>query len=214
MNLKTDFIEFLIAHKALQFGDFTLKSLRKSPYFFNLGVFNSGESLYKLGEFYAKALDDSKFECEVLFGPAYKGIALAAATSIAIYKKEGKDMPFAFNRKEAKDHGDGGEIVGSSMRNKKVIMLDDVITAGITVRETFQLLKNFSATFSGIIIAFDRQEKGINPTKSAIQETEEQLGVQVWSILKLEDLIEYLKQKKGEEHIIKEIELYQEKYGC
>ncbi len=212
MTMKSDFIEFLLQHQALKFGNFTLKSGRQSPFFFNLGVFSSGSSLTKLGEFYAQTLLQSQLEYEVLFGPAYKGISLATATSIALYQQNQLDVPFAFNRKEAKDHGDGGLIVGRSLQNKKVIMLDDVITAGTTVRETIRLLKEFSASFSGIIIAFDRQERGEGKL-TATQEVQEQYGIPVASILKLNDVIEYLESQQKFKAELAAIKAYQEQFG-
>src|SRR3989338_8575751 len=168
-DLQTQFIEFLIENNALKFGEFKLKSGRMSPYFFNLGVFHSGKSLAKLGGFYAETLLKSRMHCDVLFGPAYKGIPLATATSIILFEKFNKNIPYCFNRKEKKDHGDGGDFVGAKLEGN-VVMLDDVITAGTTVRETVSLLANTQATLSGIIIAFDRQERGEGKL-SAVQET-------------------------------------------
>ncbi len=209
---KEDFIEFLIKHQALKLGHFTLKSGRESPYFFNLGVFNSGASLAKLGEFYAAAIMETQLEYELLFGPAYKGIVLAATTSIALYQHHLLDIPYAFNRKETKDHGDGGQMVGSSLQNRKILMLDDVITAGTTVHETLNLLKHFSATLRGIVIAFDRQERG-EGTLSATEEVSARYGIPIVSLLKLEDVIAYLRKKPAWDAHLRKIEDYVKDYG-
>jgi orotate phosphoribosyltransferase len=193
-SLQNQFIEFLIHHNALQFGEFTLKSGRKSPYFFNLGVFNTGKSLARLGEFYAETFLQSRMPCDILFGPAYKGIPLVACTSIALAEKFNKNLPYCFNRKEAKDHGDAGSFVGAALKGN-VVMLDDVITAGTTVRETVSLLENTEATLAGIIIAFDRQERG-EGTVSAVQEVVKKYNVPVQSIVTLTDVLLYLQENK------------------
>lgn len=187
------FIKFLLDNNALKFGEFTLKSGRLSPYFFNLGVFNSGKSLQTLGEFYAQALLDAGFNYDVLFGPAYKGIPLVSATSIALYNKHQRDVPYCFNRKVAKSYGDGGDLVGAPLSGN-VVMFDDVITAGTTVRETIDLVKQHNATLSGIVIAFDRQERGTGKL-SAVNEVQQQLEIPVKSILTLSDILQYLENK-------------------
>lgn len=206
------FIEFLLKNQALKFGDYTLKSGRQSPYFFNLGLFNTGESLTQLGKFYAAALLEAKWEYEVLFGPAYKGIPLVATTCVALYEDHQVNAPFAFNRKEVKDHGESGQIVGTSLQNKKVVMLDDVITAGTTVRETLALLKEFSAQLNGILIAFDRQERG-EGALTATQEVGQHYGIPIISILKLSDIIVYLSKHTEFSEELARIKAYQEQYG-
>ena len=209
-NLQNQFIEFLIENNALKFGEFTLKSGRKSPYFFNLGVFNTGKSLAKLGEFYAETFLQSRMPCDVLFGPAYKGIPLVASTSIILSEKFNKNMPYCFNRKEAKDHGDTGNFVGAELKGNAV-MLDDVITAGTTVRETVSLLKNTEAKLAGIVIAFDRQERGEGKL-SAVQEVVKNYNVPVQSIVTLTDVIQYLQSQKMMAQVMA-IEDYRKQYG-
>ncbi|PHQ78213.1 MAG: orotate phosphoribosyltransferase [Coxiella sp. (in: Bacteria)] len=189
----TAFIDFLLKNNALKFGEFTLKSGRISPYFFNLGVFNTGESLHQLGQFYAQALIDSGFDYDVLFGPAYKGIPLVSTTAISLYNDHQANTPYCFNRKEKKDHGDGGDLVGAKLSGN-VVMFDDVITAGTTVRETIELVKQHDATLSGIVIAFDRQERGTG-TLSAVNEVVNTYGIPVKSILTLTDVLQYLDGK-------------------
>lgn len=208
----TAFIEFLLENHALKFGTFTLKSGRISPYFFNLGVFNSGKSLEILGTFYAKTLLDAGFDYEVLFGPAYKGIPLVATTSIALFNHHRIDASYCFNRKEAKNHGDGGTLVGAPLQGN-VIMFDDVITAGTTVKETLQLMDQHDATLNGIVIAFDREERGTG-TLSAVQEITEKTGVQIQSILKLSDVLTYLQDKPAYAETFEAIQAYQAEWGC
>jgi orotate phosphoribosyltransferase len=209
-TLQHQFIEFLIENNALAFGEFTLKSGRISPYFFNSGLFNTGKSLAKLGEFYAETFLQSRMPCDVLFGPAYKGIPLVAATAMALSEKFNKNLPFCFNRKEAKDHGDAGHFIGAPLIGN-VVMFDDVITAGTTVRETLSLLQNTHATLSGIIIAFDRQERGENQL-SAVQDVVKKHHIPVQSIITLTDVIQYLQSKKMHAQL-ELIEKYQRKYG-
>lgn len=206
------FIEFLLDNHALKFGEFTLKSGRISPYFFNLGVFNSGKSLETLGTFYAEALLDAGFDYDVLFGPAYKGIPLVATTSIALFNHHQIDANYCFNRKEAKDHGDGGTLVGAPLQGN-VIMFDDVITAGTTVRETLALMDQHDAKLNGIVIAFDREERGTG-TMSAVQEITEKTGVPIQSILKLSDVLTYLQDKPAYAETFKAIQAYQAEWGC
>lgn len=193
MSHTTQFIEFLLKHNALKFGNFTLKSGRKSPYFFNLGVFNTGKSLQQLGYFYAQALINSGFSYDVLFGPAYKGIPLVSSTAIALYQEYHLDVPYCFNRKEAKDHGEGGTLVGAPMQGN-IVLFDDVITAGTTIREAIQIIKQHKATFSGIILAFDRQEKGTGPC-SALEEITSTYNIPIKSILTITDVLTYLEDK-------------------
>ena len=208
---KAAFIEFLLKHQALKFGSFTLKSGRQSPYFFNLGVFQSGASLQRLGQFFAMTLEQSGLAYDMLFGPAYKGIPLAVATAIALFQDYQKDVPYCFNRKVVKSYGDGGDLVGAPLAGR-VVMLDDVITAGTTVRETVALMKQYKAEFSGIVIAFDRQERGLGE-QSAVQEVVDQYQIAVQSILCLQDLIEYLSQRPEYKTQLTTIYAYQQQYG-
>jgi len=206
-----EFIDFAINAGVLRFGDFTLKSGRTSPYFFNAGLFNTGEHLARLGRFYAQAITDCKTGFDVLFGPAYKGIPLAAATSIALADHHQLNIPWCFNRKEAKDHGEGGNLVGAGL-NGRVLIIDDVITAGTAIREAVEIIQNAGATTGGVVIALDRQERG-QGTTSAIQEVEDSLKIRVTSIIKLEHLLEYLQDRPGHERDVAKIQAYREQYG-
>ncbi len=210
-DYQNDFIEFAIQAGVLRFGEFTLKSGRTSPYFFNAGLFNTGEHLAKLGRCYAQAIVDSGIDFDVLFGPAYKGIPLAAAASIALAEQHGKNIPWCFNRKEAKDHGEGGNLVGSPL-NGRILVIDDVITAGTAIRESVDIIKSAGAELVGVVIALDRQERG-QGERSAIQEIEENLGIKVASIVKLEHLLEYLKMHSGHEDAVAMIQSYRDQYG-
>jgi len=205
-----DFVDFMLEIGALKFGEFTLKSGRVSPYFFNAGAFNTGEHLSKLGKFYAQAIQVSELEFDVLFGPAYKGIPLATATAMALNDSFGINVPYSFNRKEAKTHGEGGDIVGHALENE-VLIIDDVITAGTAIREAMDIIDANGATAKGVIVAVDRQEKG-KGDKSAIQEVEENFGITVLSIINLGHLIDYLKQG-DDEALIERIEAYRNQYG-
>jgi orotate phosphoribosyltransferase len=205
-----DFVDFMLEIGALKFGEFTLKSGRVSPYFFNAGAFNTGEHLSKLGKFYAQAIQVSELEFDVLFGPAYKGIPLATATAMALNDSFGINVPYSFNRKEAKTHGEGGDIVGHALE-KEVLIIDDVITAGTAIREAMDIIDANGATAKGVIVAVDRQEKG-KGDKSAIQEVEENFGITVLSIINLGHLIDYLKQG-DDEALIERIEAYRNQYG-
>jgi orotate phosphoribosyltransferase len=209
IDYKRDFIAYALQCGVLKFGQFLLKSGRTSPYFFNTGLFNTGAQLGKLGQFYARALTQSDLKPDVLYGPAYKGIPLVSATAIAYAQLTARDIPFAFNRKEAKDHGEGGRLVGAAL-NGKVIIIDDVITAGTSVRESVEIIKDAQATPVGVLIALDRQERG-QDSKSAIQETRDQFGIPVIAIITLADIIEYLTAETSDQlWVIKE---YQQRYG-
>jgi orotate phosphoribosyltransferase len=208
---QNDFIDFAISAGVLRFGDFTLKSGRTSPYFFNAGLFNTGEQLARLGRCYAQAITDSHLDFDVLFGPAYKGIPLAAATSIALADHHQRNVPWCFNRKEAKDHGEGGNLIGAGLSGK-VLVIDDVITAGTAIRESVEIIDNAGATLAGVVIALDRQERG-RDERSAIQEVEETLGITVTSIVTLTHLLEYLRRKTEYGEDVKKIEAYREQYG-
>ena len=206
-----DFIEFAIERGVLKFGEFTLKSGRVSPYFFNAGLFNRGGDLAKLGRFYADALMDAGVAFDVLFGPAYKGIPIATTTAVALADSHKLDVPYCFNRKEAKTHGEGGNLVGSPLEGK-VMLVDDVITAGTAIRESMTLIEQQQASLSGVLIALDRQERG-NGELSAIQEVERDFGTQVISIVSLADVVAYLTEKGGFDNEINGINAYRENYG-
>jgi len=206
-----EFIEFALAKKVLRFGEFTLKSGRTSPYFFNAGLFNTGGDLARLGRFYASALADSNIEFDLLFGPAYKGIPIATTTAVALADHHDLDIPYCFNRKEAKKHGEGGSLVGSELAGK-VMLVDDVITAGTAIRESMEIIKTHGAELSGVLIALDRQEKGKGEL-SAIQEVERDFGTQVISIVTLADLIVYLEDQPAMSDSLASIKKYRENYG-
>ena len=209
LDYQKDFIVYALDCGVLKFGEFELKSGRTSPYFFNTGLFNTGGQLGKLGQFYAQALIQSGIHPDILYGPAYKGIPLVSATSIAYAQLTVTDIPFAFNRKEAKDHGEGGLLVGAPLQGK-VVILDDVITAGTSVRESVDIINQAHAIPAGVLIALDRQEKGQNDT-SAIAEIEEQFNMPVISIITLADIVEYLTANASEQ--VNKIKDYQQLYG-
>ena len=206
-----EFIDFAITAGVLRFGGFTLKSGRTSPYFFNAGLFSTGEQLARLGRFYAQAIVDSGTEFDVLFGPAYKGIPLAAATAIALADHHRRNVPWCFNRKEAKVHGEGGNLVGSDLTGK-VLVIDDVITAGTAIRESVDIIKAAGASLGGVVIALDRQERG-QGEQSAIQEVETGHGITVTSIVTLAHLLEYLQALGDRGEDVARIESYREQYG-
>jgi orotate phosphoribosyltransferase len=206
-----EFLEFAIDAGVLRFGDFTLKSGRLSPYFFNAGSFNTGKHLARLGRFYAQAIVDNRIRFDVLFGPAYKGIPLAAAAGIALADHHNRDVPWCFNRKETKDHGEGGNLVGAGLSGR-VLIIDDVITAGTAIRESVDIIQAAGATPAGVVIALDRQERG-RDERSAIQEVEETLGITVISIVKLEHLVRYLLRKPDRGDDVEKILDYRTRYG-
>ncbi|NNG12369.1 MAG: orotate phosphoribosyltransferase [Halobacteria archaeon] len=206
-----EFIDFAIGAGVLRFGDFTLKSGRTSPYFFNAGLFNTGEDLARLGRFYAQAIVDSGIGFDVLFGPAYKGIPLAATAGIALADHHNMNVPWCFNRKEAKDHGEGGNLVGAGLSGR-VLVIDDVITAGTAIREAVLIIEAAGATLAGVVIALDRQERG-QGERSAIQEVEAGFGIRVISIIRLEHLLEYLLEKPERDDEVAKILAYREQYG-
>lgn len=187
-----EFIEFALAQGVLRFGSFTLKSGRQSPYFFNAGLFNTGRRLAALGRYYAAAILDSGIEADVLFGPAYKGIPIASATAVQLAEHFDHDLPWCFNRKEAKDHGEGGLMVGSPLQGR-VLIIDDVITAGTAIREVMQIVSRAGANAVGVVVAVDRQERG-QGALSAIQEVERDFGMPVISIIRLDQIIAYLEE--------------------
>jgi len=206
-----EFIDFAINAGVMRFGDFTLKSGRVSPYFFNAGLFNTGEQLARLGRFYARAIVDSNLEFDVLFGPAYKGIPLATAAGIALADHHSRNIPWCFNRKETKDHGEGGNLVGAGLHGK-VLIIDDVITAGTAILEAVDIIESTGAILAGVVIALDRQERG-RGEQSAIQEVEATFGIPVISIVKLGHLLQYLQEKPGHNNDVQKILAYRERYG-
>ena len=205
-----DFVDFTLETGVLKFGEFTLKSGRISPYFFNAGLFNTGSHLSQLGNFYAQAIEASNLQFDVLFGPAYKGIPLAAATAIALNDNFNRNVPYSFNRKEVKDHGEGGSIVGHPLEGD-ILIIDDVITAGTAIREAQDIINANDANTKGVIVALDRQEKGKGEL-SAIQEVEQIFGIRVLSIINLSHIIEHLKTSKNED-VVSRIESYRSQYG-
>ncbi|UNK61345.1 orotate phosphoribosyltransferase [Buttiauxella ferragutiae] len=205
------FIEFALNKQVLKFGEFTLKSGRTSPYFFNAGLFNTGRDLALLGRFYAAALVDSGIEFDLLFGPAYKGIPIATTTAVALAEHHERDVPYCFNRKEAKDHGEGGNLVGSALQGR-VMLVDDVITAGTAIRESMEIIAANNASLAGVLISLDRQERGRGEI-SAIQEVECDYQCQVISIITLKDLVEYLEEKPEMAVHLAAVQEYRTQYG-
>ena len=205
-----DFVDFTLETGVLKFGEFTLKSGRISPYFFNAGLFNKGSHLSQLGKFYAQAIEASNLKFDVLFGPAYKGIPLASATAIALNDSLNRNVPYSFNRKEVKDHGEGGNIVGHPLEGD-ILIIDDVITAGTAIREAQDIISANGANTKGVIVALDRQEKGKGEL-SAIQEVEQIFGVKVLSIINLSHIVDYLQDSKDQD-IVDRIESYRSQYG-
>ncbi len=210
-SYQKEFIEFALERQVLRFGEFALKSGRTSPYFFNAGLFNTGRDLAKLGRFYAAALVDSAIDFDLVFGPAYKGIPIATTTAVALAEYHDIDTPYCFNRKEKKDHGEGGLLVGSELAGK-VMLVDDVITAGTAIRESMQIIKAGNAEPAGVLIALDRQEKGKGEL-SAIQEVERDFNCAVISIVTLNDLMTYLKRRPDRESELAAVTVYRERYG-
>jgi orotate phosphoribosyltransferase len=210
-DYQREFLEFAIECQALRFGEFTLKSGRVSPYFFNTGLFNTGAKLAKLGRFYARALLESGIAFDMLFGPAYKGIPLACATTMALAELTDHDVPYCFNRKEVKRHGEGGVTVGHPLQGK-VLIIDDVISAGMSVRESVQIIRTAGAQPVAVAIAIDRQERG-EGALSAVQEVETELGLRVVSIASLQTLLDYLEHKDGGRRYLAAINAYRRQYG-
>ncbi|KIP78755.1 orotate phosphoribosyltransferase [Vibrio harveyi] len=206
-----EFIEFALEKEVLKFGEFTLKSGRKSPYFFNAGLFNTGRDLARLGRFYAAALADSGIEFDVLFGPAYKGIPIATTTAVALADHHDIDTPYCFNRKEAKDHGEGGNLVGSALEGR-IMLVDDVITAGTAIRESMEIIQANGADLAGVLVAIDRQEKGKGEL-SAIQEVERDFGCAIISIVSLADLVTFLEEKGTDKEHLEAVKAYRAEYG-
>jgi orotate phosphoribosyltransferase len=207
LSYQRDFLEFALAQNVLRFGNFTLKSGRQSPYFFNAGLFNTGSTLAQLGRFYAAAIQESGIDFDMLFGPAYKGIPLVTATAIALSVQHQRDVPYCFNRKEVKDHGEGGAIVGTALAGR-VLLIDDVISAGTAIREAVQLIETAGAQLAGVVIALNRQERG-QSALSAVEEVEQRYGIPVVSIINLDHLISYLELKPEQQETLEAIRSYQ-----
>lgn len=214
-DYQCEFIEFALEKQVLRFGEFTLKSGRTSPYFFNAGLFKTGGDLARLGRFYAAALVDANIDFDLVFGPAYKGIPIATTTTVALFDHHNLDVPYCFNRKEAKTHGEGGSLVGAEL-NGKVMLVDDVITAGTAIRESMEIIKNHDAELSGVLIALNRQEKGQGEL-SAIQEVERDFGTKVISIVTLADVVTFLEDKLNQQPelagSLASINKYRQSYG-
>ena len=208
---KRDFIEFALSRNVLKFGEFTLKSGRKSPYFFNAGLFNTGADLARLGEFYAAAIQASAVDFDVVFGPAYKGIPIGTSVSVALFNRYGIDKPVCFNRKEVKDHGEGGNLIGSPLQGK-ILLVDDVITAGTAIRESMELISANKAELAAVLIALNRKERGKGEL-SAIQEVERDYQCQVLSIIDLDDLMQFIEQDPRYSSHLPEMLAYRAEFG-
>ncbi|WP_118867974.1 orotate phosphoribosyltransferase [Haemophilus haemolyticus] len=208
---KCDFIEFALSRNVLKFGEFTLKSGRKSPYFFNAGLFNTGADLARLGEFYAAAIQASAVNFDVVFGPAYKGIPIGTSVSVALFNRYGIDKPVCFNRKEVKDHGEGGNLIGSPLQGK-ILLVDDVITAGTAIRESMELISANKAELAAVLIALNRKERGKGEL-SAIQEVERDSQCQVLSIIDLDDLMQFIEQDPRYSSHLPEMRAYRAEFG-
>lgn len=206
-----EFLDFAIDNNVLSFGEVTLKSGRLSPYFFNFGLFQTGSSLAKLGDYYAQAIVDSGLKFDMLFGPAYKGIPLVSVVAANLYEKHGIDYSYAYNRKEAKDHGEGGNIVGAPLKGR-VLVVDDVISAGTACREAAKIVEDNGASLAGIAISLDRQEKG-QKEKSAVQEVEESYGIEVIKIIGLENVITHIKASIDDDVLLEKVNAYRKMYG-
>lgn len=212
-DFRKEFLDFAINSGVLKFGQFTLKSGRSSPYFFNTGLFNSGAGLAQLGRYYARAILQSGIEFDMIFGPAYKGIPLAAATTIALADHHGLDIPYAFDRKEAKDHGEGGNIVGAPLTGR-VLIIDDVITSGLSAGYSIDLIREHGATAAGFVVSLDRKEKMPGSSISALQSLQQEQSLPVFSIATLDDLVELLNQDPEKTATLSAITSYREQYGC
>lgn len=210
-DYQREFIQFALDTGVLKFGSFTLKSGRLSPYFFNSGLFNSGASLARLGRFYARTIAESGLEFDILFGPAYKGIPLASTTVVALADQHDRDVPYVFNRKEVKDHGEGGQLVGAEL-NGRVLIIDDVISAGTSVRESVEIIRAAGAEPAGVIIALDRQERGQSHL-SAIQEVQAEHDIPVLNIISLDDLLGYLRDSPELGEHLPAVQAYREQFG-
>ena len=211
-DFRQEFIAFAIAQGVIRFGEFKTKAGRLSPYFFNAGLFNDGSSLAKLCGYYAQAIASANISFDMLFGPAYKGIILAAGVAMALADRHNKNRPFAFNRKEAKDHGEGGTIIGAPLKDR-VLIIDDVISAGTSVRESVDLIRNHGATPAAVVIALNRMERGLTSDLSAVQEVERDFGIPVISVATLADLIAFLSSQSHLQSELSAVRNYREQYG-
>jgi orotate phosphoribosyltransferase len=211
-----EFLEYALGKGVLRFGEFTLKSGRVSPYFFNAGLFDTGTALAKLGRWYAQTVVDSGIGFDMVFGPAYKGIPLATVTAAALAEHHGRDLPYCFNRKEAKDHGEGGRLVGAKLAGR-VLIVDDVITAGTAIRESVEIIRAAGATPVGVVLALDREERaasaGKDGERSAVEEAEREFGVEVASIVRLRDLIAWLEHHAPDPDVLARVRAYRDRYG-
>ena len=208
---KKEFIDLALELGVLRFGEFTLKSGRVSPYFFNAGLFNTGYAAARIGRFYAAAIADSEIRFDMIFGPAYKGIPLAALTAAALAEQYDIDVPYCYNRKEVKAHGEGGSVVGAELKGR-VLIVDDVITAGTAVREAYQIIASTGAEIAGLAISLDRQERG-QGSMSAVQELKSSLGIPVVSIIRLDELVEILEESSDYAEYLAPVLAYRSKYG-
>ncbi len=206
------FLDFAIENDVLKFGEFTLKSGRISPYFFNFGLFQTGASLAKLGDYYAQSIINSDVEFDMLFGPAYKGIPLVSVIAANLYEKHGRDYPYAYNRKEVKDHGEGGNIVGAPLQGK-VLIVDDLISAGTAIREAANIVESNGASMAGIALCIDRQEKGQEGDKSASQEVAELYNIPVLHVIGLDSVIQHIETSANDDDLLQRIHAYRERYG-
>ena len=207
-----EFLEFALTRGVLKFGEFTLKSGRTSPYFFNAGLFDSGRALAQLGRWYAQTIVDSGIAFDMLFGPAYKGIPLVSVTAAALAEHHGRDLPWSFNRKEAKSHGEGGQLVGATLAGR-VLIIDDVITAGTAIRESVEIIRAAGATPVGVALALDREERGTQGERSAVEEASREYGVQVASIVRLRDLVSWLEQSAPDPTVLAAVRSYRDRWG-
>ncbi len=211
-DFRQEFIAFAVQSGVIRFGEFKTKAGRLSPYFFNAGLFNDGQSLGQLCRYYAHAIQAANIPFDMLFGPAYKGIVLAAGAAISLHEQYGKNYPFAFNRKEAKDHGEGGSIIGAPLRGR-VLIIDDVISAGTSVRESVELIRGQGAQPVGVVIALDRMERGLTSDLSAVQEVERDFGIPVISVASLSDLVAYLSSQASSHSELATVKAYRQQYG-
>jgi orotate phosphoribosyltransferase len=211
-DLQREFIEFALDHDVLRFGSFTLKSGRTSPYFFNAGAIDTGVGLAALGRFYAATIVEDELDVDVILGPAYKGIPIAAATAVQLAEVHGRDVPWCFNRKEAKDHGEGGLVVGAPLAGR-VLVVDDVITAGSAIREVIAIVADAGAEIAAVVVAIDRQERGTAEV-SAVRQVEEELGVQVRAIVTLDDVVDYLEETGRHGEHLAEMRAYRDEFGA
>lgn len=210
-DLQREFIEFALEHDVLRFGSFALKSGRPSPYFFNAGDVDTGAGLAALGRFYAATIVEEELEADVMLGPAYKGIPIAAATAVQLSEVHGRDLPWCFNRKEAKDHGEGGIVVGAALTGR-VLVVDDVITAGTAIREVVEIVTAAGAEVAAIVVAIDRQERGTGDL-SAVEQVEQELGVRVRAIVTLDDVVAYLEETGEHAEHLDDMRAYRAEYG-